>query len=200
MATGKCFWSVLACGVIVSPALVMLCACAQTGAYGPGVTSERETTVGQRPTATASTMGPTNKETTISPAMPSREAAPGSPESPITPGIRPGTPSIPASPGKIKPAPGAPGGGIMGKDERLGEVYIVKKGDCLWKIAGKSSTLGHGSRWGAIYKANKGEVRDPNMIYPGQELRIPVADISVKTTSKSPQKQGGVKKVKPPSP
>ena len=50
--------------------------------------------------------------------------------------------------------------------------YTVKKGDTLWAIAKRF--LGSGSRWKEIYNANKSVIgKDPNLIYPGQVLRIP---------------------------
>lgn len=52
--------------------------------------------------------------------------------------------------------------------------YTVVKGDCLWNIAKKF--YGNGSKYTAIYDANKGIVGgNPNLIYPGQVLTIPVA-------------------------
>ena len=52
--------------------------------------------------------------------------------------------------------------------------YTVKKGDCLWNIAKKF--YGSGSKYTVIYNANSGTIGgDPNLIYPGQMLTIPVA-------------------------
>ena len=48
--------------------------------------------------------------------------------------------------------------------------YTVVAGDNLWKIAKK--TLGDGSKWNVIYEANKPQIKDPNMIYVGQKLKI----------------------------
>ena len=49
--------------------------------------------------------------------------------------------------------------------------HTVKKGDNLWKIAEK--TLGKGARYTEIFEANKPMLKDPDLIYPGQVLRIP---------------------------
>lgn len=49
--------------------------------------------------------------------------------------------------------------------------YTVKKGDCLWRIAQKF--LGKGSRYSEIYNLNRDKIKNPNLIYPGQKLRIP---------------------------
>jgi len=51
--------------------------------------------------------------------------------------------------------------------------YTVKKGDCLWKIAKKF--YNDGSKYTIIYKANKKKIKNPNLIYPGQVLKIPDA-------------------------
>lgn len=49
--------------------------------------------------------------------------------------------------------------------------YTVQKGDSLWKIA--QEQLGSGTQWGQIYEANKNTIRNPNLIYVGQQLTIP---------------------------
>lgn len=49
--------------------------------------------------------------------------------------------------------------------------YVVKAGDSLSKIA--KEVLGDAGRWQEIFEANKDQIKDPNLIRPGQELRIP---------------------------
>ena len=49
--------------------------------------------------------------------------------------------------------------------------HTVEKGDTLWAIAEK--TLGNGARYKEIFEANKPMLKDPDLIYPGQKLRIP---------------------------
>lgn len=49
--------------------------------------------------------------------------------------------------------------------------YTVQKGDSLSKIA--KQFLGNASKWNEIYEANKDTISDPDMIHPGQELKIP---------------------------
>lgn len=54
------------------------------------------------------------------------------------------------------------------------QTYTVVKGDCLYNIAKKY--YGDGSKYTAIYNANKNVIGgNPNLIYPGQVLTIPVA-------------------------
>jgi hypothetical protein len=49
--------------------------------------------------------------------------------------------------------------------------YVVKKGDSLWKIAGK--VYHNPLKWPRIYKANKDKIKNPNRIRPGKVLIIP---------------------------
>lgn len=51
------------------------------------------------------------------------------------------------------------------------KTYTVKSGDCLWNIAKKY--YGNGVQYTKIYNANKGKIKNPNLIYPGQVLTIP---------------------------
>lgn len=47
----------------------------------------------------------------------------------------------------------------------------VRRGDNLWRIAER--VFGKGARYTAIYRANESQIRDPDLIYPGQILTIP---------------------------
>ncbi|MEO1328695.1 MAG: peptidoglycan-binding protein LysM [Pseudomonadota bacterium] len=51
--------------------------------------------------------------------------------------------------------------------------HTVAKGDTLWAISSKH--LGDGSKYMAIFEANRPMLSDPDKIYPGQVLRIPKA-------------------------
>ncbi len=56
-----------------------------------------------------------------------------------------------------------------GKTEStLGQTYLVSKGDNLWKIAEK--VTGSGYNWVEIAKENN--IKNPGIIYEGQELNI----------------------------
>ncbi len=50
------------------------------------------------------------------------------------------------------------------------EMYEVKSGDSLSKIAQKYPNM----TWQKIQEANKDSITDPNKIYPGQKIRIPL--------------------------
>jgi nucleoid-associated protein YgaU len=49
--------------------------------------------------------------------------------------------------------------------------YLVKHGNNLWWIARQA--YGEGVRYTAIYGANRDNIRDPNLIYPGQLIKLP---------------------------
>ncbi|MCX7679256.1 MAG: LysM peptidoglycan-binding domain-containing protein [Spirochaetes bacterium] len=50
--------------------------------------------------------------------------------------------------------------------------YNPKDRDCLWKISWR--TYGNPKFWPLIYVANKDKIRDPDLIFPGQVLTIPI--------------------------
>jgi nucleoid-associated protein YgaU len=55
----------------------------------------------------------------------------------------------------------------------VGHTYTVVKGDNRSKIA--TSVYGNANKWRTIYEANKDVIKDPNLIHPGQVLKIPDA-------------------------
>ena len=52
-----------------------------------------------------------------------------------------------------------------------GQRLVVVRGDNLWNIA--RAHYGHGLHHTVIYGANKEQIRDPDLIYPGQVLSLP---------------------------
>jgi nucleoid-associated protein YgaU len=97
----------------------------------------------------------------------------------------PGTKSIPVKNSvpvkKSIPAPRTPAQNLLPKtnldpadrvipvsDNGGGEVYTVKAGDSLAKIA-----AGRQITWQAVWEANKDRVAKPNLLHPGDQLRMP---------------------------
>ena len=52
-----------------------------------------------------------------------------------------------------------------------GTLVVVESGNSLWRIA--RNVYGTGFRYTVIYKANKKQIKDPNMIFPGQVFSLP---------------------------
>lgn len=60
--------------------------------------------------------------------------------------------------------------GLM--DQAPGDgVVLVEPGNSLWRIA--RNIYGKGVRYTVIYEANRGQIRDPNLIFPGQVFLVP---------------------------
>lgn len=51
---------------------------------------------------------------------------------------------------------------------------IVQPGNSLWRLARR--TYGEGTRYTTIFQANKEQVKDPDLIYPGQVLALPATN------------------------
>jgi LysM repeat protein len=60
---------------------------------------------------------------------------------------------------------------LTSRDEKTLQTYTVVKGDSLSKIA--KQIYGKASLWRKIYEANQDQIKDPDLIFPGQLLRIP---------------------------
>ena len=71
------------------------------------------------------------------------------------------------------PAPGVGGSETISPPVTAGRTYVVVSGDSLSKIAKRE--YGDAQKWPKIYEANRSIIKDPDLIYPGQELRIPEA-------------------------
>ena len=52
------------------------------------------------------------------------------------------------------------------------EYYIIKKGDTLSAIA--KQFYGKANDYPKIFEANREVIKDPNLIFPGQKIRIPL--------------------------
>jgi len=50
--------------------------------------------------------------------------------------------------------------------------YEVVRGDSLWAISGKPETYNNPYQWPLIFKANRGQIKDADLIYPGQTFDV----------------------------
>jgi nucleoid-associated protein YgaU len=66
------------------------------------------------------------------------------------------------------------GSSSISTDEQVDRTYTVRAGDSLSKIA--KALMGDAKKWRALYEANKDVVgANPDLIHPGQILKIPKA-------------------------
>lgn len=52
-------------------------------------------------------------------------------------------------------------------------MYTVVKGDHLWGIARKKEHYGNGFAWPVIYRANRDQIKNPDLIFPKQVFKVP---------------------------
>jgi nucleoid-associated protein YgaU len=75
-----------------------------------------------------------------------------------------------AAPPAAAPAPSpGPTVGTAGSEQS----YTVVAGDSLSKIAKRF--YGDANKWPRIHEANRDQIKNPDLIHPGQKLRIPGA-------------------------
>lgn len=72
---------------------------------------------------------------------------------------------------------GAQGANAANAGKTLPNV-IIRKGDNLWNISRR--LYGDGFRYTTIYQANKSQIRNPDLIYPGQVFLTPEGDLNWK--------------------
>jgi len=57
--------------------------------------------------------------------------------------------------------------------DRKPETYTVVVGDCLYKISGYEKIYADPLKWPRLYRANRNQIKDPNLIYPDWVLVVP---------------------------
>jgi nucleoid-associated protein YgaU len=88
--------------------------------------------------------------------------------------LRPfGADGAPASAGEADEQAASGTGPLQGQTHkgRRTETVIIKRGDTLWHIAERH--YGSGEQYTQIFQNNKGQIRDPDLIYPNQEFVLP---------------------------
>ena len=62
-------------------------------------------------------------------------------------------------------------GALAGAGGKEAEFVLIQSGDTLWGIAERA--YGNGARYQEIFEANREVIENPDLIYPGQKIRIP---------------------------
>ncbi len=63
-------------------------------------------------------------------------------------------------------------GSVTGAKAGGSKFYTIQSGDSLSKIAQRE--LGDANRWNELFEANREVIEDPDKIYPGQQIRVPM--------------------------
>jgi len=79
-------------------------------------------------------------------------------------------PHLAAATSAAPPVGGAPSTVVVSKIETA----TVSRGDSLWRIS--RLAYGAGARYAVIYGANQDQIRDPDLIYPGQVFVLPASE------------------------
>lgn len=88
--------------------------------------------------------------------------------------VKSGSSSTEAPASKPKTDFGNVQGGSSSTEETIGEqTYTVQKGDTLSHVA--QQFYGKASEWNRIFEANRDQLKNPDLIQPGQVLKIPQA-------------------------
>jgi nucleoid-associated protein YgaU len=65
------------------------------------------------------------------------------------------------------------GGASSSADAKQGRTHTVAKGESLSRIAKKY--YGDAKQWPKIFEANKDTIKNPDLIFPGQVIKVPDA-------------------------
>src|SRR5229473_2324613 len=100
-------------------------------------------------------------DTVVTASVPAQAAASNRPD------IAAAQPKLAAAMATVLPDGGSPSAVVVPKIATT----TVSRGDSLWRIS--RLTYGAGTRYAVIYKANREQIRNPNLIYPGQIFVLP---------------------------
>ena len=132
---------------------------AQPAAEQPAPEQPATTAVAPVDSATAEAPAPAPAEAAATPATPAQETAA----------------AAAAAPAPESASPAAP---------REGRI-VIQPGNNLWRIS--RVLYGTGSKFTMLYEANKDQIRNPNLIYPGQVFKTP--DVAPTAETVDPQRR-----------
>ncbi len=110
--------------------------------------------------------GMTNPDDTQS-AAPAMDLNAPPPSNDLSAPPPPGNPAAPPPPVIQATAPTEQ---ITPEPEPQGGNYLVQQGDSLWTISAQPSVMGDPFRWPLLFIANRSQIKDPDLIYPHQEI------------------------------
>ncbi len=146
---------------------------------------EQQTEDAAEPAATSDDPVTAQSQSTVTPGEPEAPDAASPPETPATtiatheePGAEiPDQAAIePVPPARASELPEMPQSAAIEETleaplEAVDGSVIIRRGDSLWRISRR--VYGRGVRYSTIYLANQDQIRDPDMIWPGQVFTVP---------------------------
>lgn len=96
---------------------------------------------------------------------------PMAPEVEAPPAVATEAPTATPAPAQVE-APPAPEPTKAPEPTNPPSKYIVVTGDTLWGISGMDISYKDNFLWPLIFKANRDQIKDPDLIYPKQEFSI----------------------------
>ncbi len=76
--------------------------------------------------------------------------------------------------------------------------HVVKGGECLWWIAEYEDVYNDPFMWPLIYDANKKQINNPDLIYPGQTFHIPRSGYTMEQVMDARRRAGAPRPYMPP--
>lgn len=76
--------------------------------------------------------------------------------------------------------------------------HVVKSGECLWWIAEYEDIYNDPFMWPLIYNANSDQIKNPDLIYPGQTFHIPRSGCSMDEIREARRQAGAPRPYTPP--
>jgi nucleoid-associated protein YgaU len=151
---------------------------AADGSATPPATAEAQPGSTEQPAATAEAQPPASGAQMSPPAT--AEVQPPASTEPSQPAATaeaqpPAATDQPSAPADQKPADVAavtpPAEVTAPALQSVNSAVIIRRGDTLWRISKR--VYGRGTRYSTIYLANQDQIRDPDMIWPGQVFGVP---------------------------
>lgn len=72
-----------------------------------------------------------------------------------------------------EPAAAAEAPAAAAAEPMMADSYTVASGDHLWGISSQDAIYGDPFEWPILYSHNRGQIKDADLIYPGQVLTVP---------------------------